>query len=387
MGGNSRAINRDTGEVKTYKGMQAFASPVDLKSIISLREEFVYFWNDLFDVFYKKTGKLLFDPRDSKSISNSVCYLGSAQHAFGQYAQSEDSLLDAMPVMGDVDVAIPEENIEDLWDVLCSLEEVEFDNSTMVYVGQNRKKLRKPSINAVFSWNDLFLQIDFVAVPFKDGTVDEFVTFAHSSPWEDKRVGIKGVAHKYLLQTIAWAVSNSDSIVILTDKSPLFPESSIKVKKMHEPPRFMSFSVDRGVRIRLQQQFLNKHAVIVDGKYAYKEIATSSSDYTTNVREIFKMFFGHFPRQNDFSDFYSFHGLLRLGRKYLKSDVFTLAIEFLVNFKLYGSGQALSRDSAAEDMFAKDKICNVITSVCGFEVDQKIKDDYYASYKEREISE
>lgn len=385
MGGNSRAINRETGEVKTFKGMQAFASPVDLKCIISLREEFIYFWNDLFDVFYKKTGKLLI-PKGDSSVSNNVCYLGSARHVLGRHAKDASLVLDVLPIMGDVDVAIPEENIEDLWEVLCSLEEVEFDNSTMTYVGQNRKTLRKPSVNAVFEWNGTFIQIDFVAVPFKNGVVDPFVVFAHSSPWDDRKEGIKGVAHKYLLQTIAWSVSYNPNVIVLTDKSPLYPQDKIRVKTVHEPTRSMSFSVDRGVRFRLQRQFdMNGKPVIVNGKEAVKEIPTSQSSYVTDVEEIFKMFFKSNPSGNDMIDFDSFVGLIRICKKRLSKELFHQALDFLVRFKLYGTGQALSRDSMEIDREAKRKICDLITSQTDYVIPQGITEEYYEKYREREI--
>ena len=385
MGGNSKAIDILTGEIKSFNGRYAYAERIDLKKVNanSLRSDIVRTLLNVADTFFERFNRRIWPA--TTNFSKGHCFMGSSRHL---YERAED-LTRYMPTIGDIDVAVPEENLSDLWEHLCLLES-EDGWDEMKYLGQNRQKLRRPSINAVFLWNGLFLQIDFVGtrIDEKTGDVDRFVRFAHSSSWEDRVEGIKGVAHKYLLQTLAWSVSYDSRVIILTDKSPLSPQSKIRIKTMHEPPRPMSFSVDRGMRMRLAQQFEPcGKPLIVNGQNAYKEVPTSQSKYITNLEEIFEMLFGQLPVDNDLNEFESFQGLIRLSKKYLDNAVMERALAFLICFKLFGNGQALSRDSADDDRRVKERICEVIKDMTMVKVDQALIRDYYDSYREREVDE
>ena len=378
MGGNSRAIDRLTGEVKMFEGRQVFASPIDLKKIDEKK-----FKDDMIHLLFEIDSHLGLERDTWEGI------LGSARNFFnlpvGEFSNVKSTL-------GDIDVAIPEENIEELWDVLASLEGKE-NSRGVVYIGQNRKKLRKPSINAVFAWKGHFVQVDFVALPFRGERLDPFATFSHSSPWEDAQRGLKGVAHKFLLQTLTWAISHEENIVVLTDKSPTTAPHTARLKIMHEPPRMMSFSVDKGLRARLLRQNDQwGRPLVVNGLNAYKELPTNVSDYVTEPESIFMILFGKRPSEMDFAEFQSFQGLLRLCTKYLQPKVVHLALDNMIRYKLFGSGQAMSRDSAEIDKQIKNRIIDVAkASYPSFtEADCPIKSlqaKYYESYKEREVSE
>ena len=386
MGGNSRAIDRSTGEVVTALGRLAFAERIDLQKVdvAQLRLDIYRTLRQLNTAFEITKCHPLW-PVTTEFI-NGHCFMGSARHLCDPKGPSNNELQQYMPSLGDVDVAVPEGFLEDLWGVLCQLEG--HFVGPMRYIGQNRTKLRRPSINAVFQWETFFLQFDFVGtkVDATTGDVDPFVRFAHSSPWEDRVHGIKGVAHKYLLQTLAWAVSYDPKIIILTDKSPLSPPDKIRVKTLHEPPRPMSFSIDRGIRMRLEQQFEpSGKPLVVLGQNAYKEILTSQSQYVSDLSSIFMLLFGRSPDEGDMDDFESFHGLIRLGKKYLDDVTLTRALDFMVRYKLYGPGQALSRDSMTEDKKVKARICEVIRDKTFIKVDPKLVAKYYDTYKEREV--
>lgn len=389
MGGNSRAIDRSTGEVIVVTGRSAFAERVnlfDVDTVVSFREAVKTTLLALGSKFQTIKGFPLWPAKTSFAMGH--CFMGSAAHVLCPNSPGEKELIRNMPTIGDIDVAVPEGFLADLWAVLCECESHHI--GPMRYLGQNRQKLRRPSINAVFQWKDNFVQIDFVGttVSADTGDVEPFVRFAHSSSWEDRVKGVKGVAHKYLLQTLAWAVSYDPQVIILTDKSPLYPPDKVRVKTLHEPPRPMSFSVDRGIRMRLEQQFEpNGKPLVVLGKNAYKEVPTSQSQYVTDLNSIFMLLFGRSPEEGDMEEFASFHGLIRLGKKYLDDATLNRALDFMIRYKLYGVGQALSRDSAAEDKKVKARICEVICDMTFIKTDPKLVAEYYKNYKEREVSE
>lgn len=386
MGGNARAIDMNTGDVLKIGSREAYAEQVNLKEI-----DIVQFRKDIENAFHVidshvhlKTGMFLWG-----ELKREV-FLGSAALLWED--EFVPRLLFVKPTLGDIDVAVPEDRLQDLFDVLATIQDKNLGRN-VVYVGQNRLKLRKPQINAVFLWNETFVQVDFVGLPFNsDDTPDEFVRFARSSPHEDIIKGLKGVAHKYLLMTLAWVTSHREDIAVLTDKSPLPPER-VRFKTMHEPPRFYSFSIDRGYRCRLKQCARPGGGFHrLDGKTLCKEVPTSESTYVTKPSEIFESVFGKKPSSRDMDDFGSYQGLIRLSTKYLGENATLLALDQMIRFKLYGPGQAMSRDSAEADKSIKQRIIDVAKEMFPAlkTLDAMIKtqqDEYYSRYHEREVEE
>jgi hypothetical protein len=223
---------------------------------------------------------------------------------------------------------------------------------------------------------------------FFNGSPDEYVKFMRSSPWVDVKEGLKGLAHKYLLACLARVVSYKSNIVILTEKSPLHPKDKIKVRNLDEIPHSLTFSKE-GVRDKLKQQMRMGFPVMVDGKYAYKEVSKEESHFERDLKKIFKKLFGRDPSVKDMEDFESYLGLLDLCSRYLSRGKIESIYEYMVNTKLWGEkGQALSRDSAKDDKDVKEMIIYTMESKLPYLVGnlplEKIMDDYYAHYEVRE---
>jgi hypothetical protein len=386
MGGNARAVDINTGNVITLFGREAYAEQVDLKKIDidQFRTDMEGAFRFLDTYFHLKTETSLWGEVGKE------LFLGSASLVWDKKFFPE--LLSVKTTLGDIDIGVPEEKLQNLFDVLASMQGKKF-GPNVTYVGQNRQKLRKPQVNAIFLWGATFVQVDFVGLPFNRHDVPSaFVKFARSSPKEDILKGVKGVAHKYLLMTLSWAASHRDDITVLTDKSPLPPEK-VRFKTMHEPPRFYSFSIDRGYRCRLKQCTKDDGSVHrVDGKILCKEVPTSESEYTTDPPKIFKSIFGVKPTGDDMKDFGSFQGLIRLSVKYLGEKTTTLALDQMLRYKLFGPGQAMSRDSAETDKKVKQRIFDVaktcFPSFASYDCELRaLQNEYYARYNEREIDE
>lgn len=387
MGGNARAIDINTSNVITLFGREAYAEQVDLKKIDidQFRGDMEYAFRFIDTYFHLKTERSLW-----KEVGKEL-FLGSAALVWDK--KFFPGLLSVKTTLGDIDIGVPEEKLQDLFDVLATMQGRKI-GPNVTYVGQNRQKLRKPQINAIFLWGATFVQVDFVGLPFNERDVPSaFVQFARSSPKEDILKGVKGVAHKYLLMTLAWASSHRDDIAVLTDKSPLPPEK-VRFKTMHEPPRFFSFSIDRGYRCRLKEctKADGSPFVHVDGRILCKEVPTCESAYTTSPKDIFKCIFRAKPTGNDMKDFGSFQGLIRLSVKYLGERTTTLALDQMMRYKLFGPGQAMSRDSAEVDRKVKQRIIDVakesFPSFASFDPEiRALQNEYYARYNEREIDE
>jgi len=396
MGGNTRAINRSTGELVTYAGRPAYADKIDMRSVdrTTFKKDFVAAMIALDELHRSRFGEPIWPAKTRNSVlSSGEAFNGSSEHLFSNKV-SDDDFSTHKPVVGDVDLTVPSERIESIFELLTDIEGQSITDKVS-YVGQNRAASAGHQINSLFAYSPtqksspLFVQIDFEAVEYAAGKPDEFSKFSHSSSWQDITVGVKGVFHKYLLRSLASMASTNPDVVLLTDKSPLQPPEKIKVKKTTSPVTLLSFSVDRGLRTTAVQQFLpDGSPVMVAGKLAYKEISTSDSTYVRTKTEIFSLLFGTVPSASELIQLDSFTGVLRLMKDHLDDGQVEEVYLDTVQEKLYGSGQALDLSNPSADMSAKSAALTRFQEEFPFlkSHDNMLKDlqqKYYASYKVR----
>lgn len=386
MGGNSRAIDRATGEVKAY------ANKIDLKKL-----DILIFRDDVLSAlkYINQQFKLMHGHRlwadEQMLLINGVAFNGSSEYIFGLFPCGNiEELLTHKPFLGDIDITVPKEHLAKLFDVLANLEGRTLGEK-LLYIGQNRQKVHGSQISAVFEYKGTNIQIDFEGTHYVKDCPTNFAKFAHSSPWIDTRQGLKGVAHKYLLMVITWVMSQQSGIVILTDKSPLYPPKSVRRKILHQPPRVRSFSVDKGLRNRLvlQQRQDGSPYLLPDG-FAWKEIPTCDSTYVTDLSSIFTIVFQIRPQGLDVVKMSSFLGLVDLCKEHLSQQKIVQVFDELVRYKLFGPGQELSRTSAQEDREVKVKIIDRMLKEFPYLNDASIPvealmTEYYASYKEKPV--
>jgi len=357
MGGNTRAIDRETGETI------ALAQKVDLQKVdraTFVKEMKVAFkkLNSLFKSRYK-------EPiwPDFKVITSGLAFNGSSEFLFDK-GISDKEFVKYKPKVGDIDVTIPHEHLKPIFDLLASLENKKITNK-LTYIGQNKKTQGGHQINALFKYKDgdaiAMAQVDFEGVEYKNNEPDEFAKFSHNSNWNDIKNNFKGVAHKFLLINLVRGISMRKDIVILTAKSPIDPnDKKFRVKKISGVPREMAFSVDRGLRTKLYQIFdENGDAVKVDNKFVFKEKPTADSEYKRDLPIIFTMLFKKKPSGSDLTSLKSFLGLITLMKTHLDSKLINRVFDQLVTINLFGpAAQKLDRDAARVDYKVKIAMVN-----------------------------
>ena len=246
------------------------------------------------------------------------------------------------------------------------------------------------------------IQIDFEPVSFERGIPTKFSQFSHSASFEDIQDGIKGVFHKFLIQSIL-DVSNE----ILVDTSLYTLKSGKETTRKNIKKTLYSFSVDKGFRDRYspaasapnsdivlknnkgalvyfdikptEKEALKKDDYIVPVKKGsdlfrdlegitlanpsslptedkkgnsirYVFINPDSLKYSEDLDVLFTLMFGEEPDENDRKNFHSFTGLLNILKKYQgRSSASNIENKIYSNFleKLYSpSAQLLyKRDS------------------------------------------
>jgi hypothetical protein len=382
MGGNAKAVYRNTGTVKIYENRLVYAekipfSEVEPDVLVADVQELI-----------KSLNRLASKPIWSKpSLDNSTMFFGSFDCL--REISDKQEFVSKKSGIGDVDVAVPDVGMQTLHDVLVAHEEKNVTPSFM-YIGQNRAEFSGKKLNSVFLYRrcDKFLQIDFEGMKFVNEKPLPYVKFMRSSPWIDLKEGLKGLSHKYLLVCIARVVSYRDNIVILTDKSPVYPPNKVRIKLLDELPHSLSFSKE-GLRDKLVQQKHLGYPVMVEGKYAYKQLATKDSPCEADLKKIFKRLFSREPMAADLNNFCSFMGCLELCSQYFSRTKIQSIYEYMVTVKMFGNGQALSRDLAQEDKDIKTRIISRMESkfpyLKGTLPLEDLIEEYYSSYEEREV--
>lgn len=385
MGGNVNIINPKSG--KSYKVNKPDFRLIDRTEF---KTNFVDAFKKLDDLHNKKFKTPIWPQKTRDSILNSgEAFNGSSEHLFGNKL-SDDELTEYKPTFGDIDLTVPKEHYDTIFSLLDSVAGKKL-NSAVSYVDK-KKGVGGKQINCLFVYTPpgmkpLYVQIDFEFVDYEKGRPSEFAKFGHSSPWGDTKASIKGLFHKYMLRSLATVVSTQKDAVLLTKTSPLEPPEKIIVSKVTSPVRFLSFSVDSGLRTKFAQQFhADGSPVIVNGMRAYKEIPPEDERKTR--LGIFTALFGVEPEGNELSLLDSFTGILQLLADHFDDNqIEELYLDFID--KLYGKeAQELDATSAEGDKSAKMPAIAEFLRKFPFlekynDMVENMKKDFYKKYKIR----
>lgn len=381
MGGNTQAIDRDTGKLKTLSdGTPARAEQIPITPINrgEIRRVVLDVLTRLDDNFRSQNGHSLWSSLEI--LRSAEAFNGSSRHLFDLSRSSHDLSM-YKPTMGDIDVMVSNHDLPALFELLTFLEGERLTPET-VYVGQNKKKLNGNQINALFridlsavGHGEMSIQIDFEGSEFVNGVPSDFSKFSHSSSWRDLEVGLKGVAHKYWLTNLTRVLTRDHSIVLLTPTST-YDKPKISKKATFVPSRY-AFSVGLGLRPKLEiVTGPDGSPLRIRDQVAVKEIKASdnSHDAIRDPKLMFETLFKVPPTKSELQDFHSFLGLLELTKKYVDEELIDDVFVSLVSKNLYGKeAQKLSRNSSEADMKTKESMLNQIYETFPFLSDHRKK--------------
>mgnify|MGYP005637346595 FL=1 len=372
-GGNAKAIDIETGDVKQFKGRPANAEQIPLRKINI--PKFTAAFRKLFfridDMFSMRFDRGLWPERKAfeDGINSGAWFSGSSSVMFDPRVEGKD-ISDVKEEAGDIDVQMPLTNIPDLFAFLHEIEGQEIMPG-VTYIGNNDKsaKAADDQIHGIFAYdagleNPIFVQIDFEGVDFEDDQPEEFVQFGRSSSFSDMKRGLKGVGHKYLLMNLARASSQKPGMKIAKGSATIEKlsqnlEKQLSRSKKHQSPSTLAFSVRKGMRDKFE-----KFATIGEEEI-YKELASSNSTYTTSVAAIFERFFGKQPSEQEFDKFWSYTGVLELIHDILGPQVLKDTMKLMIDKSLYGpfESQMLYRNDRKRDEKTKMRMIDIASQM------------------------
>ena len=224
-----------------------------------------------------------------------------------------------------------------------------------------------------------------------DSAPKEFFRFAHSSSLSDAQAGFKGYNHKILLRALAGGASERPDVLVITPASTYEKYKIQSSKGKPIIPRFMKFSVDKGLRFAYEQQFTpDGKPWMIDKKFVYKEIPSTGASYETSLTSIFVALFGNADNK-DLPKMWSYVGVIDLMKKYLKQSQIDETFERLLDLQWGPGAQGIERDDALTDLKIKAGGANYMIKKLKLSKYQKKMDEmikvYYENYGKKKITE
>ena len=381
MGGNVTAMMKDGTATRAEKIPVAKIGRSKFMAVMQV------FFKELNKQFKKATGKVIW--ANESDILSGFVFNGSTSFIMDPTI-SDEEIVKVKQSAGDLDITVPEELKEDVWNFLDQLEGREIIPGIR-YMGSNKPTLKSvgEQINAVFvvNFGDVRCncQVDFEFLPYENDRPSEWAKFSHGSSFVDAKANIKAVHHKYLIRAMIGGASLRDDIVICTNTST--PDKiKLSNSKEHINPRMLKFSVSKGVRVAYEPMLDgDNNQVYLDGKAVYKAIPTSRSDFITSVSGVFKVAFDD-PSPADINRFSSFVGVVDLMKKYLTKEQIKQTMDRYVDL-LWSStprAQELEVDNPQLDFEVKNSGYQYIIKQLKLKDDAtKMIDAYYSDYGHR----
>lgn len=405
MGGNSRALEVD-GSIRVWRGKPAFAHKLPLKEIgrKTIVSEIRILLDSINTYFNEIYGLEIWDPK----LINSIELFNGSARSFFDSSIDEQTYINVKPLLGDIDITVPKHLSNKLWNFLKDLEGTLLTEN-IIYVGSNKTSEVSvgEQINSVFELTvhgkRYLFQIDWEFVDFLNGKPTEWATFSKSSDFQDMKLGIKGVFHKYLLRALTRNASILKQVIVLTPTSSNISEQDLleqdptNLTKPRPSKPFLkkpninqyAFSILYGIRDKIE--FISDLKgrpleIEIDGipRRAVKIKPVEGSIYISDLPSIFEILFQTEPN-GQVDKLRSFVGLIDLiAHSNTPTQKQLIVNEFIdLLWGLPGNntvGQALDRDSWEIDKHNK---CTALTQLCNglnVSIDSKLLDKIWSTY-------
>ena len=309
---------------------------------------------------------------------------GSSLHFFNTSGIPDDVFVQKKPKVGDLDTQVNIEQRDNIANWLQSIKGKSIAGA--VFLGY---EVGNEQFSSLWELQDppIKVQIDLEFVEFEKDEPNQWAQFSHSSSWDDMQEGVKGVFHKWIIQ----------SFTRLTTQEFLLRKSvgRGKAKELQDVPtrdNMFSFAVSSKEGGGLRQKYepvINQETgqqEVKDGWPVYT--ARPTSGYDQNIGSMFATIFGKRIHADQIEkmmpQFSSFTGLLAVANQLLTSeDKEHIVSDFIT--KCYGKGaQGLYKNDPKRDMGEKDAAINLMMKTLKVKAPsdyEQIKADYQKNYR------
>lgn len=341
-------------------------------------------------------GKGIWNP---KLLASKKFLAGSSFHFFNRTGISDEIFTQVKKTVGDIDTMIDGSKRDDIVSWLSSLQPgaaigparfVGFDDKDPVQI------LTMWSFPDIVIQNNagkqfpINIQIDLEMKEFEKDEPTTWSQFSTSSSWEDLSAGIKGVFHKFLIQSMTGLTAQDFMLRKLVGRGKARAPQDIPTRD-----NMYSFAIKSkeggGLRPKYDPVIDPETGdqEVVDGLPVYEPRATTG--YEKDLGKIFQTIFGDRipPKKLEASkdNFWSFVGILALMNQYLNPEEQNQIVENFLE-KLFGPGaQGLYANDKEKDRDEKSAAVDKMFDILGMKAPNKLeqmKQEYYSAYKLRE---
>lgn len=232
------------------------------------------------------------------------------------------------------------------------------------------------------------VQIDFEFVEYAADTDEptDWAQFSHSSSWDDIQAGIKGVFHKYIIQSFGTLTRQDFLLRKLAGRGKARAEQDVPTTD-----NMISFAVSSKEGGGLRQKYEpvlddNGKPLVIDGLPVLR--ARPTEGYDQNIASIFSTLFHKkiTPQQIKTMEtkFWSFTGLLDVMNTLLNTNEKNQVVESFI-LKLFGRGsQGLYKNDPDRDIAEKNVALDLMLKTLKVKAPdhlEQMKQDYKDNYK------
>lgn len=300
-------------------------------------------------------------------------YLSGSSDALFDKKIKDDAFKAVKPTVGDIDVQVDEAVYKDLTVFLLKYKGDRHGDLTLIDIKHSTDQIITLWRSGKFGIN---IQIDFELVGFKGNKPNEWARFSRSSHWDDMSIGIKGVAHKYIMRAIAGSDRNQVVIRAKTARS----KNKITIDSE------MAFSL-KGIRQKLKPVLddSGKH-VYDEGIPVYDMIDPKDATYHQNIGVVFETLFRRPMTDSDYRGMQSFVGIVGLMKKYLDKGTIQKSVDRFAHL-LWGpkqEGQLMYVKNHRQDFEEKTTMFEYLCKGVGVDPKPfyKMREEYYKNLPE-----
>jgi hypothetical protein len=318
-----------------------------------------------------------------ESLQKQTFLSGSSLHFFNVSGISDEQFVAKKPKVGDIDTMVSKEAEPNLEQFLTANKGKTFGPATLIGFQRGNEQF-----SSLWSLQDppIKVQIDLEFVEQQSGEPTDWARFSHSSSWDDLQAGVKGVFHKFLIQSFG----------VLSQKTFLLRKAvgRGKAKAEQDIPttdNMVSFAVSSkeggGLRAKYEPVLDDQGLpLVIDGQQVMR--ALPAQNYEQEIDKIFLTMFGDRigPKQAKqlSSKFWSFVGLLDVMNELLEPEEKQQVADSFVG-KVFGKGaQGLYKGDPKRDASEKTAALTAMFSKLQLQPPadlEQMKQEYMNSYR------
>lgn len=277
---------------------------------------------------------------------------GSSYHFFNTNI-SDELFTQKKPIVGDIDVMVDKKHEAQLQTLFIDLQSRYVLNNVKL-IGFQRGIEQFSALFEILD-SELRVQIDFEFVEFgSNGFPTEWSKFSHSSSWDDLNHGIKGVFHKWLIQSVC-----SLTVQKFVLEKPKGRGNLKHMIKELKTDAMYTFAVSSKHGGGLRQKYIKTGNIDEETKLPIMTLAPTDG-YIQSIGDIMQTILPNQVPSEIESKFWSFTGIIELLQTEVsdkqRQQIFNAFLE-----KIFGNdAQGMYRNNPDKDVFEKLVAVNYI---------------------------